>query len=106
MSNHAPLAVFASAVLSCQEVCASLPEHRMLGVVWQIDRVACSSRRQLKTACVVAEIVKVHFLESTVLHMALGMDLAGPYPRLPSLDELKPYVIDKNPRLRQQKAFN
>ena len=61
--------------------------------------VACSSRRQLKTMCVVAEIVEVHFLESTVLHMALGVEFAGPYPSLPSLDELKQYVIDKNPRL-------
>ena len=37
--------------------------------------------------------------------MALGMEFAGAYPRLPSLDVLKQYVIDKNPRLRQQKVF-
>ena len=56
--------------------------------------------------CVLDEIVKVHFLESTILHMALGVELAGPYPSLPSFDELKQYVIDKNPRLRQKKVFN
>ena len=53
-----------------------------------------------------AEIVEVHFLESTVLRMALGVEFAGLYPSLPSLDEFKQYVIDKNPRLRQKKVFN
>ena len=52
---------------------------------------------------VVDEIVKVHFLESTVLHVALGVELAGPYPSLPSFDELKQYVIDKNPRTSASK---